>query len=304
MLAGMTGLRRGIPAVNLDQSSSIPLGLIFQLAYKLAPADITNGLAQLGVLDYVLDCQTFYADDLIFVDHASRKFLLVVPSPVSNASMNTSHLPAGFLAVFPALLFPRIASLSLGQFLFIFGKIARIADLLPSGEDNQRRDAQIHANHLLHHGKRLNVLFNQNGDKVAIGAIFGNGDRTGLSILGKVSMPANSQRFSHLGKRQLTSIPRKGIRSIGSRLLLAFFLEGGIVSSSFKEVDKRSLQMAESLLQGNRGNISKPRILFLEIREHGCKIVVVEAQPVLEIGRPAGRESPIVDKADTAKRLS
>ena len=47
MLAGMTGFRRRIPAVNLHEGTSVPLGFVFQLADKLAPSHITNGFAQL-----------------------------------------------------------------------------------------------------------------------------------------------------------------------------------------------------------------------------------------------------------------
>ena len=43
---------------------------------------------------------------------------------------------------------------------------------------------------------------------------------------------------------------------------------------------------------------------MLEIGKHGRQIGVGEALSLLKIGRLTGRESPIVDKADTAKRLS
>ena len=44
--------------------------------------------------------------------------------------------------------------------------------------------------------------------------------------------------------------------------------------------------------------------MLLEVRERRGKIVVVEALSALKIGRLAGRESPIVDKADASERLS
>ncbi len=61
MLASMTGLGRGIPAVNLDKSSSVPVGFVFQLADKLAPSYITDGLCQRVVLDHILDRQAHFS---------------------------------------------------------------------------------------------------------------------------------------------------------------------------------------------------------------------------------------------------
>ena len=62
--------------------------------------------------------------------------------------------------------------------------------------------------------------------------------------------------------------------------------------------------MPQSLLYGNGRDRSQPRILFLEIREHGSKVVVGEALSMLKIGCFTVRETPVVDKADTSERLS
>ena len=70
MLASMTGLGRGIPAVNLDKGSSVPVGFVLQLADKLAPSDITDRLCQRVVLDHILDGQALHANDLVFMDNA------------------------------------------------------------------------------------------------------------------------------------------------------------------------------------------------------------------------------------------
>src|SRR5258708_35943031 len=117
-------------------------------------------------------------------------------------------------------------------------------------------------------------------------------------------MPVDIQRVIHLRKRERHPVPFEGVSGIGSRLVLLFFLESEIVMSSFKEVHKGTLQMYQRLLKRNRRNLREPRRVFLEIRQHGSKIVIGEALSMLKIGRLAGMQSPIVDKADASKRLS
>ncbi len=117
-------------------------------------------------------------------------------------------------------------------------------------------------------------------------------------------MPDNLQRRIHLRQREGLSIPHEGIGNEGCRLLMTLFLEGGIRCSAFKEVDKGAVQMPQGLLQGNRGSITQPGILLFERRQQGCKIVVVQALAMLEIGRLARRKPPVVDEAATSERLS
>src|SRR3989442_5874263 len=107
-------------------------------------------------------------------------------------------------------------------------------------------------------------------------------------------MPDNLQRRIHLRQREGLSIPHEGIGNEGCRLLMTLFLEGGILCSAFKEVDKGAVQMPQGLLQGNRGSITQPGILLFERRQHGCKIVVVQALAMVEIGCLARRKSPVV----------
>jgi len=44
-------LRGWVPLLNLDQRPSVPLCFVFQLADKLAPPNVTNGLGQTVILD-------------------------------------------------------------------------------------------------------------------------------------------------------------------------------------------------------------------------------------------------------------
>jgi hypothetical protein len=66
----MTPFAGGIPTVNCDEGSSIPLALVFQLADKLTPSHITDGFSQTVILNHILDSQTLHANHLVFVHNA------------------------------------------------------------------------------------------------------------------------------------------------------------------------------------------------------------------------------------------
>jgi hypothetical protein len=304
MLAGTTGLRRGIEPIDLDQGPSIPLGFIVQLADKLAPAHIADRFGQRVVLDHILDCQALHADHLVLVDDACREFVLVVSPSIGDTSVDFSDYETSFVAVLAALLFPGKPSLCLRQLLFVTGCIAGIANLLTCRESHHRLDAKVKPNHLLHHGKGLDLFCYQDGDKIAVGAILGDRDRTGLAPFGQRTMPDNLQRCIHLGKGEGLFIPCEGIGSVGSRLFIAFRLPRGILGMAFKEVDKGTVQMPQGLLQGNGRSVTQPRVLLFERRQHGRQAVVGQALALLGIGRFAGRETPVVDEAAASEGLS
>ena len=99
MLAVIARFTRWIPTIDFDEGSSVPLALVFQLADKLTPSDITDSFGQTVVFDHVLDGQTLHADHLVFVDDACREFVLVVSPTVIDTGMNTGDLTTCFLPV-------------------------------------------------------------------------------------------------------------------------------------------------------------------------------------------------------------
>jgi hypothetical protein len=117
-------------------------------------------------------------------------------------------------------------------------------------------------------------------------------------------MPVDIQGSVHFCQRQRGTIPLESIRGIGSRLAILLFLERGILGSSLKKVLEGRVQMPQALLNRHRRNISQPRVLPLEIWQHGSKVVVVELLTTFFVRRRADIQAPIVDKADTAERLS
>src|SRR5260370_253204 len=218
--------------------------------------------------------------------------------------MDLGYLQTGFVPVLRALLLFRMPSLSFCQFLLILGKIAGIANCLTGGKDDHRFETQVNANHFIDHWQGLDIVLYQDRNEVAVRTILGDGDRAGFGVLGKVPMPVDIQGSIHLCQGQRGSIPLESSSSVGSRLSILLFLEGGVLGTPLKKVLESSLQVPQGLLNRDRRDLSKPRILLLQVRQHRSKVVVGEPLLMLSIGNRSGMESPIVDEAASSERLS
>ena len=219
MSTAVAPLRRWVPLLNLDQGSPIPRCLVLKLAGKLTPTHIANTLSQGVVLEHVLDLQTLDADRLVLTNNASRELVLIVPSPVSNLSMDTSYFETGFRYVLTALLLLSKATLSLSQFLLVLTEVPWIDDMLPIGSDNHTLQAKIKPHLLLHDRQVLDILFDQDGDEVAVSSVLGNGNCRGIASFGKWATPHNIQRCIHPGERESSSIPLEGGTYVSNGLL-------------------------------------------------------------------------------------
>ena len=225
MLAVIARFTRWIPPINFDEGSSVPLALVFQLADKLTPSDITDGFGQTVILDHVLDGQTLDANHLVFVDDACRKLVLVVAATVVDTGMNTGNLASGFLLVVSTFFLLGMPTLGFGQSLLIMGIELGVPDSLTCGEDHHRFEAQVQTDLGLCGWKRFDLLFHKHRDKVAIGTVLGDGDRAWLLPLGKGSVKGNGKGLIHLGKGELTIFPGEGVRGIGGVWVFPLFLK-------------------------------------------------------------------------------
>jgi hypothetical protein len=304
MLAVVAGFRRGKEAVNLDQCSSVPLGFILELPDKLAPSHITDCFCKAVVLDHVLDCQTFDANHLVFVNDASRELMLVVSPLVIDTGMHTGYFEPCLVPVLGTLLFLGMPSLCFCQTLLVLGIEFGITDCLTSGHDYHRLETQVKTNHLVYHWQGFDVVLYQHRNEEAVCAIFSDSDRARFASFGQILMEGDIQGNIHFCQRELLPIPLKGIRSIGSRLAVLFLLEVGVFSSSLKEVLECSIQVSEGLLKRDRRHLREPGMLFFQIRQHGSKSIVVEFFALLFVGKRASIESPIVHIAAASECLS
>ncbi len=172
MLAVMTRFTGGIPTVNYDEGSRVPLAFVLQLADELTPSHITDGFCQRVILDHVLDGQTLHANHLVFANYACRELLLVVTSAVLDTGMHACYFPTCFLSVLGTFLFLGVPTLGFCESLLIFCVVAGIAYSLTSREDHHRFESQVQPNLRTRHRELMNLLFHQHRDKVAVGTVF------------------------------------------------------------------------------------------------------------------------------------
>src|SRR6266852_1007675 len=236
MLALMTGFTGGIPPIDFDEGSSVPLALVVQLANKLTPSDITDRFCQAVIFDHVFDGQTLHADHLVFVDDACTQFVLVVATTVMYTSMNTGNFAPRLLSVLGTLLFLCVPTLGFCKSLLIFCIELGVTHSFTSRENHHRFETQVNSNLRVDDWQGLDIFFHQDRDEVAIGTVFRNGDRAGLASFRQVSMQGYSKRSIHLGEGELTILPGESVGGIGSRLVAMPFLEGRILGSARVEV--------------------------------------------------------------------
>jgi hypothetical protein len=94
MATGKAALGGGKERLNFDERSAIPGGFVFQLADKLPPANVMDGLGEAVVLDHVLDAQTLDANRLVLANDASRELVLVVATILARCRTFPSQVKA------------------------------------------------------------------------------------------------------------------------------------------------------------------------------------------------------------------
>src|ERR1700730_15808016 len=122
MTTSETALRGGIPLVNLDERSPIPLSFVCELPHKLTPSHIRDGFRKLVVLYHILDVKTLDAYALVLTYDLCRELVLRVTPSISYPGVDTSYFQLCLAPVLRALLLLGVPSLSFRQFLFILGK--------------------------------------------------------------------------------------------------------------------------------------------------------------------------------------
>src|SRR5438270_1798335 len=294
----------GVPLVDLDKGTPIPLCLVFQLPHKLTPANVRDGFGKGVVFDHILDLQALDTYDLVLAYDLCREFVLVVSSAVGNLLMETCDFQTSFGTFLRAFFLLCQSSLCLCQFLLIFGKEFRIAMRLPGAFDDHRREPQVKPNHLGGDFQCFDVFLDQNGDAIAFCLIFGDGDTAWFTSIGQRTMANNGKRLIHLGKGERLPIPAKGVAGVSSRLLMTLLLESGIVRTPFKEVAKGSIQISEGLLERNRRNLIEPGCLFPLFEQHQPlrSILVGQTLTTLVVGVIPFAQRPVIDIAATPKR--
>src|SRR5260370_35517007 len=122
-----TAFRTGVELINPDKRPSIPFGFVGELADKLTPTYITDGLCQRGILDHILDLETLDADCLVVTKNACRELVLIVSSPINYLSMETSNLESCLRPVQRTFFLLSKSPSCFCQFLLILIEVSGIA---------------------------------------------------------------------------------------------------------------------------------------------------------------------------------
>ena len=234
MTTSETALRGGIPLVNLDERSPIPLSFVCELPHKLTPSHIRDGFRKLVVLYHILDVKTLDAYALVLTYDLCRELVLRVTPSISYPGVDTSYFQLCLAPVLRALLLLGVPSLSFRQFLFILGKERGVSIAVSIARDDHALETQVKPDLLIHDRQMLDIFLNQDGDKVAVGTVFGESDGRRLTALGKWARPVDIQRCLHLSMSEGVPVPAKGVGSIGSRLNAMFLVEGGILKHALR----------------------------------------------------------------------
>src|SRR5690606_15671695 len=86
-----TALATRIPAINLDQGPSVPLGFVSELPNKFPPRRIIDVFGEGAVADHVRDSEALHHDRLVLTDQAGGELLEMVPAPVGNPGVDASN---------------------------------------------------------------------------------------------------------------------------------------------------------------------------------------------------------------------
>src|SRR5258708_3986091 len=295
-----------IQFVNFEEFPAIPFRFIFESRDELRPANISDSLSERVIFDHVLDCRGLDADRLVFTDQASREFVQEITASIGYSGMDACHFLGGFGSIFRSLLFLRVPTLSLGKLLFVLREEFGITNGLPGREDHEVFQSQISPYGLFYRIKLLDSILYQYGDEVAISGVFGDGDGARFAVFRQGSRPHDSKGFSHLCDGECAIVPLKSRCGVLSALLIALFLECGILGIALEEVPERLIQMAQGLLSGNTGNIVEPCaiILLFQLGEHGRGIAIIQAALLFVVCIRTQAQSPIIHETSTAKRLS
>src|ERR1700686_4745843 len=99
MPTGATSLARRVPAINLDHSTPVPLGLVFQLPHELAPTHVSDGRGKGGMLQHVLEGEALDHDRLVLTNEFRRELVLIITASIGDSSMDLGDTSPLFLAV-------------------------------------------------------------------------------------------------------------------------------------------------------------------------------------------------------------
>ena len=292
-----------VKLVDFDKCSAVPIGFVGELANQFTPACITDCFGQSFISDHVFNAQTFTANHLVFVYQLGGQFVGKVAAAVGNLRLNASNFDSGFVEVGSSFLLLGKAALRLSQFLLVLCSMAGIARFKPVSGNHKVGQTQINTRCLFGNRQWFRLEAAQHRHEVAACTVFRDSD--GSWFARKFTRPANIKRLFGLGNVDIAIFELKRRLREFCALLAALLLKGWILRPSFKEVLKRSLLMAQRLLERYTRHAVKPfkLSLLLEFGQlRACRVVVnLFAFVVESVGTPF--KDRVVNETHTAESL-
>jgi hypothetical protein len=127
------------------------------------------------------------------------------------------------------------------------------------GGDDHRLQTQVQPDHFRRDGQGCDVFFDQDGDKVATCTILRDRHGRRLAPIRQGTRPHDVQGHIHLCQGERRSVPPDGRAYVGCRLRAMLLFERWVTGVPFEEVDEGSIQVAQDLLLGNRGDVVQPQ---------------------------------------------
>ena len=259
-------------AINLNQTTAVPLTLVRQLPDELAPSRIRDGLGEPMIGEHPLHVQAFGVDGLVLVYQPSAQFMEEIAALIGNLLVLASQLAAGFLAALRSLLPTRDATLQSLQSPLGFTKVLGGLNRLALGRDEKRLQTQVNSDLAAPVVRLWHLDFAEDGSVVVAGL----GSRNGHVLHRAFDGPVNHHfDWRHFGNDEPAVLYPEALR-YSKRLAVVLALEARELGATVEKVAVGSIQVAERLLQGLRVRFFQPLIfrLLFQLSEHQGRVVI------------------------------
>lgn len=291
---------------DFNNSFVLPFRLIFELAGKLAPGAVGNGLGQVMVLHHVADIKTLYADDIVLPNQLRGHLMQVVLPLVGNLFVLSGKADAGLLTVLAVLWFSGQPSLQPNQLLLRRFKPLGVKEFLAIRGDDQILDTYIQTHSFPCTGQLGDFNLGTANAHEEFAA-------PGHTHCGRKDVPHHGCRNPGLDPSQLWKLYSSVLNSNAHLGGIAVFaavlcLESGesgslTLGQLSEEVLICPVDIGHSGLQGCRIHFPEPGIFVLHGREHFNAVIIAQGGLVFGVCLLPYCQYFVVNEAGAAERF-
>lgn len=264
----------GIPAVDDDQLTAVPIALVFEHGAELAPRGVRDAPVQstfrglpvvqvcarlVGVgtwfdaAAHALHVQVLDADGLVLAHQFRGQLVQEVAALVPDLRVDSRDLEPRLAIIAASSLFSGQFPLRPAQSVELPLPITGIVDLGAVAQDGEPVEAHVDADVAVGRFELLDVVLAEDADMPSPGGVEADGDGGRLGLARQRARPSDVQRLPHFGEfqRPPTPIPCECVSGERGAAAIPLGFEPGIAARMVEEVRVGGLQMPERLLQGN-----------------------------------------------------